>query len=103
MTASVSPNSGPVGTQFTVRGTGCPDNNGDNTMTDGRVRFSRTANWDDAGTVNVGPIQSDANGAFSVTGQVPERLAVPQGGAVGPVEPGEYFPWSPVPIPSTIG
>jgi hypothetical protein len=89
--ASVTPNSGPVGTQFTVTGTGCPDNDGDSAMTDGRVIFSRTQEGDDASTLNIGPIESDANGGFSVTGEVPERLAIPAGGETTALTPGQYF------------
>lgn len=65
-------------------------------MTDGRVIFSRTQNptqiagGTDSSWRGLGPIVSDANGAFSVTAIVPDVLAVPQGRAV-PVAPGEYF------------
>jgi hypothetical protein len=84
-TLTVSPSSGPVGTEVTVQGQGCA-NPGADTV---RLVFQSGPSGT-TGAVDFGDIPVDGQGRFRTTVTIPAELDPLQGVGGGPTQPGSY-------------
>jgi LPXTG-motif cell wall-anchored protein len=83
----VSPTSGPVGTEVTVKGQGC--NNPGSTSTSTLLVFQSGQNAT-VGAVGFGEIPNDNQGRFRTTVTIPAAMDPLQGVGGGPTRPGTY-------------
>jgi hypothetical protein len=83
----VSPSSGPVGTEVTVKGQGC--NNPGSASTSSHLVFQR-GQGGTVGAVDFGEIPNDDQGRFRTTVTIPARMDGLQGIGGGPTRPGTF-------------
>jgi hypothetical protein len=83
---TVTPNSGPVGTEVTVEGQGC---NPGSASTSTYLVF-QSGQGGTVGAVDFGEIPNDKQGRFRTTVTIPARVDVLQGVGGGPTRPGTY-------------
>jgi hypothetical protein len=83
---TVTPNSGPVGTEVTVEGQGC---NPGSASTSTYLVF-QSGQGGTVGAVDFGEIPNDKQGRFRTTVTIPARMDVLQGVGGGPTRPGTY-------------